>query len=144
MFPHGFHLSTHVRFRMRYRLVCRHACHGRALNQHTSEYWRDEGADHAAGIDGEVEDGEEQRQHPLLVRRELVGAERGDARLNAAGAERDDAKAEDVEPRMQVGGGVLSGSERQQDLSGRVKNRDEEDRSEMSSGSKPMLLQVGQ
>lgn len=104
----------------------------RALDQLTPEYRRDEGADHAAGVDGEVEDGEEQRQHSLLVRRKLIGAERGDTRLNAAGAQCDYAKAEDVEPRMQVGRGVLRGSEREQDLAGRVENRNEEDRSEMT------------
>ena len=56
----------------------------------------EEGGDHRAGVDGEVEDGEEGLELPLLFRElELVTAERGDAGLDASGADGDQEQAEE-------------------------------------------------
>lgn len=44
------------------------------------------------------------------MRLELIRTERGHARLDAAGAERDDEQSSEVEPRMQIGLVVLDRS----------------------------------
>ena len=62
------------------------------------ENGRDEGRDERSGVDCKVENGEECLQLPLLLRKlELVAAERGDARLDAAGAGGDQGQADQRE-----------------------------------------------
>lgn len=69
----------------------------RAMLQSTSKYRRHKSRQRRSCVDDEVENSKVDGYHPQIVRSELVSTEGRDARLDPAGADRNDRQTDEVE-----------------------------------------------